>query len=411
MSKSNNPVALLFCQDIDGHRQNYVAVLGKWFLSKGYKVIVALTNAEDGSSPADTPVLGRLLKNQRVLLVELGDTKTDSGITGFWVHRIRMIEDEVQPTWTVLIVGDQCRQTLFGLGTAGRPSMTRRAGIFIYVNHVYKPDLRGTSLPRKVWRYLRWWQWQRRESRYFAQAVWSEMGLDKIITTNENFWRMANDERICLIPEIYRAWGFEMLNNDPMIEKNRKDYQSFLIRNPDREIILYYGTRFARRGYDTLLALACDHVDTVFVSCGREAEEQQSYEHDVAYLREQLKSEGRLFEINLPFLPENPLIDDLFKSVHFVLLPYRQWYGMSGSFFQAVSYGKPVLVPDIGHMAATVRKYSIGLTYTAIKKLDFINKFEIIKGKRHKYITALEAFASEYNEISLFKALERTFTS
>jgi glycosyltransferase involved in cell wall biosynthesis len=409
MRQSNNPV-LLFCQDIDGHRQVYVAVIGKWFLSMGYSVVIALTDTEDGANPIDAPVLGQLLTNQHVHLIELGNAKQDKGIPGFWVSRLRKIEDEVQPDWTILVVGDQCRQTLCGLGDAGRPFMTRRAGIFIYVNHEYLPDLRGKSALRKMRSYLRWWLSRRNERSYFSKNVWRKLGLDKILTTNEDFWRSVDNKHINFIPEIYQAWGFDLPADDPIIERLRQDYHAFLIRNPYRDVILYYGTRFARRGYDILLALSRDHADTVFVSCGRDAG-GQAFAHDIASLRSQIKSEGRLFEVDLPFLPENSLTDDLFLSAHYVLLPYRQWYGMSGSLFQAVSYGKPVLVPDIGHMSSMVKRYGIGLTYAAVDEIDFINKFEIIRREGHKYIPATKEFASKHNQSQLSAALEKSFTT
>lgn len=401
-------VVLIFCQDIDGHRQTYVAVMGAWFRSRGWKVVVALANAEDGCPSGETQVLGQFLSNEDVRVFSLGDAGQDHGAAGFWIKTLRKIEDEVKPDWTVFVVGDQCRRILQGLGYAGRPQGTHRAGVFIYVNHEYRPDLRGLTLSHRLRLCLRWWRNRWRERSYFQRSVWRELGLDRILTTNEDFWRCADDERISFMPEIYRAWGFEMPANDPMIARFRESYQSFLAQQGGRDIILYYGTRFARRGYDTLLALARDYTDTAFVSCGRDAPEQ-AFEYDVASLRNQLNSEARLFEVDLPFLPEHPLTDDLFQSARYILLPYRQWSGLSGSLFQAASYGKPVLVPDIGHMASMVRQHGIGLAFTCGDSSDFQHKFHLLRGDSERYIPAALEFAQRHDQDNLYNNLDAAF--
>lgn len=403
-----NKTALLFCQDIDGHRQNYAAVIGDWFRSRGWSVVAALADAEDGGPPGEVPVIKQLLEGGAARLIHLGDASNDKGGAGYWVKTLRKIEDEVRPGWTVLVVGDQCRVTLRGLGDAGVANGTQRAAIFIYVSHVYPPSINGLSFPDKLMTGLRWVRNYRRQQGYFRRTVWRTLGLDRILTTNGDFQQRAGDARIRLIPEIYKAWGFDMEEEDPGIEQLRKDYRSFLEKHQGREVILYYGTRFARRGYDTLLALVRNHEDTVFVSFGRDAD-GQAFEHDVEKLRQELKAGDRLYEVKRPFLPENPFIDDLFRSARYILLPYRRWLGASGILTQAAGYGKPVLVPDIGHMASIVRRHGIGLTYAHGYDVDLYSQFGLLREKCERYAPAALEFGRSHDREHLYRALDNAF--
>jgi glycosyltransferase involved in cell wall biosynthesis len=401
---------LLFSPHVDGHRQTYVAVLADWFRAQGWGLVAALGDTHAGAPPRETAILSLLVERTGARIVPLGNAAGFHEKVGGWVPWLRRIEDDVYPEWTVIVTGDECRTSLKGLGHAGHPGGARRAAIFIYVNHEYAIDLRALALPQRLRVFNWWWRMRWRERRYFRERVWRELGLDRILTTNEDFWTSAGDERIRLMPEVHRAFGFDLPGSDPRIALHREAYRVFLDRHQGRDVILYYGTRVARRGYDTLLALANDCVDTVFVSCGRDAR-GEPFAFDVAAVRGQLRSADRLFEMDLPFLPEHRLTDDLFQSARYVLLPYRDWYGLSGTLFQAAWYGKPVLVPDIGHMATMVRRHGIGLTFAHNNTADLRRRFHDLRRQADQFVPAARAFGRRNDLAHLHQAFADTFAS
>jgi len=175
-----------------------------------------------------------------------------------------------------------------------------------------------------------------------------------------------------------------------------------------QDVLLYYGGRFIRRGYNTLLALALEHQDTVFVSVGRDAPGERLTEA-ANHWRQQLAAQGRLFELNIPFLPENRLVDDLFRSTRYVVLPYQHWYGMSGSLLQATSYGSPVLVPDIGNMGVTVRRNGIGLTYRHLDLKHLRHQFDELRRDPARFRDSALRFSRRADEKAVFEALKTIF--
>jgi len=175
----------------------------------------------------------------------------------------------------------------------------------------------------------------------------------------------------------------------------------------NRRVILYFGGRCARRGYDKLLHLCSLESDTVFVSCGRPTPSDEAFKYDVSALREALQKEGRIFEVDTPFLPDNAFTDMLFNSAPFVLLPYDDFMGSSGVLVQAASYGKPVLVADLGHMGSLVKRGRIGLCYKNRDEADFLRLYRILCDTAPHYIEQARVFAESYSSREIDAHLSR----
>jgi glycosyltransferase involved in cell wall biosynthesis len=366
-------------------------------------------NDADGRAPRETPILSLFFQKKGTDVVNLGQTRDTEKVPGYWVDRLRAVEEQVLPAWTILINGDELRCSLRGLGADGTVTSRRRAAIFIYANHMYSPLLDGGGSVSRLLRLARWFRRRRRERSYFRSVVWRDLGIRRILTINGYFQRKARDQRIHFLPDIYRSWGFELPSDDRMILQARELYRRFLSEHQGQDVILYYGTRFARRGYDTLLALACENRDTVFVSCGRD-QPGESFASDIAQLRAKLRSQQRFHEVDLPFMPDHALTDDLFSSAKYVLLPYRNFLGVSGILAQACAYGKPVLVPDIGHMASMVRQRDIGLMFRHLDESDFREKAQLMRREHARYAPRALAAGKEYSLDALHRALDQAFS-
>ena len=409
MKTSASRPVLIVTSNLGGHRQNYTAVLGRWFAEAGHAVVVVCGPDEDaaGLPGSRTPILAQFLSKSRARAIDL-DKSIVREPTQFRA-RLAQLETELNPTWTLLVNGEECVHALRGQWPR-ESNQRRRAANFIYFPQEYPVDLRPYSFWDKFRPWARHLRERYRQRRFFKLKVWSQLGLDLILSMDEHAVAALSDPRVRYLPEIYRAWGTDIGPEPPEIGRARLAYAEFLRRHPGKDVLLYYGTRFMRRGYDTLLALAWEHPDTTFVSVGR-AWPGEKLTEAAGVWRQQLVAQGRLFELDIPFLPENSLVDDLFRSTRYVILPYQHWYGLSGSLLQPTYYGCPVLVPDIGSMAVAVRRYGIGLTYRHLDLKDLRRQFDEMRRDPARFRDNAQRFARRLDEKAVFAALAAIFGS
>lgn len=259
-----------------------------------------------------------------------------------------------------------------------------------------------------MYRFIRHLCQRYQQRHYFKRKVNESLGLDLILATDENAVSALCHPRIRYFPEIYRAWGSDRGAELPEIGRARQAYAEFLGLHQGMDVLLYYGGRFLRRGYDSLLELAAECEDTVFISVGRDYPGNMLPEAAVIG-RNKLIEQNRIFQWDLPFLPENSLVDDLFRSAPYVVLPYRNFYGLSGSLFQATSYGCPVLVPDIGYMGVTVRRYGAGLTYHHLDMQHFRHQFDKLRHHPVRFRENAFCLSRRVDEKEIFTALTEIF--
>jgi glycosyltransferase involved in cell wall biosynthesis len=405
MKASTPRPVLVVTSGSGGHRQNYAAVLGRWFAETGHSVVIACGPGEGGLPASQTPILAQFLAKSGAVASDLEKDVVQEPAR--FRARLTQLETDLNPTWTLLVNGEECVRALQGEWPR-ESNQRRRAAIFIYFPQEYPLDLR----PHSFWDKLRPWarhlRERHRKRRFFKREAGSRLGLDLILSMDEHAVAALSHPQVRYLPEIYRAWGSDIGPERPEIGPARLAYAEFLGRHPGKDVLLYYGGRFMRRGYDTLLALALEHQETVFVSVGRDAS-GEGLAKDAGLCRQQLAAQDRLFELDLPFLPENSLVDDLFRSTRYVILPYQHWYGLSGSLLQAASYGSPVLVPDIGSMAGTVRHYGIGLTYRHLDLKHLRRQFDEMRRDPARFRDNALRFSRRVNEKAVFAALAAIF--
>jgi hypothetical protein len=399
--------ALVFCPNSSGHRQVYACVYADFLRRRGLDVTMALGEALPGEAPARSPVVEATMRGGAAHLRDLGDCSGTFRVRGAWVEPILRLEGELRPVLTILPTGDEARLCLAGLGAASQDNRPRRVGIFNSIKYVYAPDTRALPLHERARLAAKRARHVIDEASYYGRLIWDDLGLDIGMAISEEFVRRPEGRRYGYVPDLYREWLSVDGAVEPALDKAARELARFIEDRPGAVVLPYYGLRAARRGYDSLLALADGEPDTIVVSVGRE-ETGERFPRDVEALRERLTSEGRMWERTVPFLPSsNPLVDAVYGSATIAVLPYRNFYCSSGAVLDAARLGVPCLVPDIGWMAARVRERRIGHTYRHLDEDDLPRRFRDMVPVAASYRHAALELAAEYGPDRLEAALAR----
>lgn len=404
--KLANGNILIFCPSLYGHRQNYSYVISNFFLSKGYTIVLAAGENGNLDRFGNYPLVQQLLVDPRVKLVDLGVIDGTDNIAGRWIHTVLDLEKKYLPVLTIFPTADEMRITLEGLGKFPKKETFRRVGIFIYTNYLYKTKVSSETIITKSVRLLKWILLFVKDHYYYNYNLWNRLGLNSAFATNPDFMNIARSSKYHYLPEIYKAWNDDIDMYSDAIDNLCKSYNTFLAKHAKANVILYYGGRAARRGYDVVMKLACDDPDSVFVSCGRFTSDD-CFQHDVKEMRDQLGKHGRFFEVEIPFYPDNKFVDLLYNSCNFVLLPYNNFNGMSGTMIQATTYGKPVIVPNTGYMKSMVDRHKIGITYAENNYDDLLSKYMHMKAYAEEYVGAVYKFANMHGKAHITSALSK----
>ncbi len=382
-----------------GHLQNYCFVFGRCFVETGRHVVVAGGHLPNTSSLLQAELLREMREKWNVELVDLGDISGFVDRPGSMIPQLLGLEDRFHPEWTFIPAGDHIQSALAGLGSERADKTPPRLANFNSVSYIYRQ-------PRYLFEDTFSWlkhgvggYYKRRylENNYYRQDIWQHLGIVKACSPLGDFVDEIRDTRIFWFPDIFRAWGSQQANLPSAFERVSDDYLEFLGRNSGREVILYFGGWCRRRGYDLLLKLCADEPRTAFVSVGRPVPGDSIFRHDVRSLKADLQRQGRIFERELPFLPDNDFTDALFESISFLVLPYDEYLGLSGLLIQAAWYRKPVVVPCMGYMGNLVQRNGIGMTYRPRSMEALRAGFRQISTDTNKFEVAINRFRDTFS--------------
>jgi hypothetical protein len=164
-----------------------------------------------------------------------------------------------------------------------------------------------------------------------------------------------------------------------------------------------FGDLELRKGYDLLLQLAAHDPDCVCVRFGRTKGDYKAT-WDVTLNKEKLIIEERLFEVDT-YIESQELIDFIFSSVRFMILPYRKYYRTSGVMIDVLRRGLPVLTSDKGVMANIVKYYRVGRVFLDGNFVRLQKEFSIFKQNYKKYLKNIEKFNITYEGKNIEKIL------
>lgn len=409
MEDRDDRSVLIYCPDLPGHRQIYCDVLTDFFLWKGLRVVLAIggLQTQSGFEEYSSPYIEQYRGDPRVAIAALGGEAFGPSGAPSW-HAIRSLQRDREVQWTFFVDGDALRSGASLIRTVlGRPRLLgKNCAIFLDATFLYYPiPSRGSSTLRFL-RGLVWWsRMQLRESLFYRVILRRIWDFDVCFFPDGNFVQEFGYKEYHYLPEIHRSFRFKD-RDDSAHEDALRDYHGFLRANSGRDVVLYFGNAEQRKGYDSLLKLVHDHEDLVFVHCGRHAT-AETYDYPVDELKEDIKESGRLFEFLNRYVTSQKLIDELFSSCKFLLLPYRNHYKSSGILIQAVDHGKPVLVPDVGLMNSLLAENGIGSTYDHLCYDDFEAQFVTFRREHACYLDNVMRFRRRFSRDRIFAALER----
>ena len=352
---------LLYCPNTAGHRLSYAARLLPFYLDAGYEVVFAYKGPRlyEGGRKSfleqDPALLEAFTRSEGVHLLPLLDPLRT------WrseLATIVQLQREHEISLTVFVDGDELTRSFLCQLLPGTPRLLgSNYAVIVFSEFFYLGDVPWrTFLGPEYRRYL--------QHGLFIKYVFRYADvLDGAFYADENVIEDLQCPKLIHVPELGHSdvAGPESPEGLRQKEAVAGPYRDFLNAHSGRQIILAFGDLEPRKGFEMLLRLCAEHDDLALVRVGRTKPNYQT-EWDTISLKEQLALEGRIFEVDA-YVTSQELIDSLFESVDYVLMPYVDFYRTSSIMIQALSYGKPVLVPDVGLMYERVRGHRLGLCF------------------------------------------------
>jgi beta-1,4-mannosyltransferase len=121
---------------------------------------------------------------------------------------------------------------------------------------------------------------------------------------------------------------------------NQRQARAKLDIDENKKIILYFGQIRPYKGIDTLIRVfnSSKLEDTILLICGASSDSNSEFTSQL------LESSSDSVRFDLRFIPDDQL-QIYFNAADLVVLPYKQILN-SGTIFLALSYSKPVLIPE-----------------------------------------------------------------
>ena len=380
---------------MDGHRASYCQYFLEVFIKRFDRVYVVTNQGQMTASVKS--MLAPFLKTGKVEIIEIeGGLKITAEV-------FLGLQNKLKADLTVIQEADYHLSIINQQFKKGRKRFRGKTiGIFLRSpNYIYREQLVG-----KRWVY--WWNELRRLKRLFRHwdidsHLFHEFLLpkyhllDHAICLDEYFVKQHGPPHIWM-PDIYFAMDEATSRFDgEECARYQETLDRFLAVNQGREIFFYFGGAEVRKGYDTLLRLAVEEQGC-FIHCGMNIDAFGQYPHDVIELKEILSSENRFYAID-EFLLSHSAVEMFFKKIQYLILPYRRHLGSSGAMLLALSYGKPVLVPDIGLMARRVMDHSLGMVYQHENYQDLKKRVQDIKSVLPgRYEPAIQEFMATFTD-------------
>jgi len=343
--------AMIYSENLNGHRQVYVFVIATILHNLNYKVVVV---ANFSQKVSNSFYIDQFKKIDNLYIIDLGLPPYHVIVN---INKLIELQRSNQISISIFSDADHLislfNQQLF---SRGKRLMGQNIGIFIRPFYFYHKQsiwemLKYIKNLRKNWRF---------DARLFHEIFLPKFNLlDYTMHIDDNF--ASCHKNVSWLPDIFQQFADKVISNECASQRIWiEKINDFKRLNKDNFTVLYFGTAGQRKGYDLLLKLAVDN-NACFIHCGL-IDNNQNYEIDVQSLRKRLEREGRLLETN-EFISDPVTIECFFKSTSHLVLPYRNFLGSSGIMLQALGYGIPVLVPDYGLMGFRVKKYNLGLTF------------------------------------------------
>lgn len=395
------PTALIYSPGFDGHRQVYVFVFTHILKGLGYKIVIAGFQNE---SFENSFYLSKIRKDPSISFI---DTKAYHGNGLSITHEEFLnLQEMVDADLTIFTEADNHISLLSSqTGIKAKKFKGRISGIFLRPFFFYQ---------KRNWidrlKYLKnlpsnW----RTDAEFFHSRLLKHCKImDSALYIDEKF-AGTNTKVYTSIPDVFQQYAESLLKESkPEDQEWVGKLDEFLLRNPNRFVLFYFGTAQVRRGYEQLIRLAVNH-NACFIHCGLQ-DEKATGSKEIHALKQKLKDQDRLFETN-QYLSDPACIERFFRSATHIVLPYQNFPGSSGIMMQSLEYGIPVLVPDYGIIGYRVKKHKVGLTYNPQAPNDLELRFkEFIQIEPSSFKKNIDEFMSSQSVAKLQSTLVKSIT-
>ena len=397
--------AMVYSPNVGGHRPLYskklVDALRNLGVQEIYFVYAGLQKGAGGAFvPLESPHL-KAMDQAGVHMVDVADRfKSGIGELAF----ITGLQREHDIDYTLFVDGDALIGAFTRQLVPGAPKLIgRNCAVFILSEFFHRGSL--------SWRQAR--HPKRREElkhKYFHVYLLRHMDLlDGALFSDECFVRAAKSGKFLHLPEV----GHARIPPDHDERKNRffdeieRRYLEFLGRNKGKDVILAFGDLEMRKGFDYLLRLVKENPDLVLARIGRVKPSYRKTWEETLDL-EQLAVEDRFFEVS-HYINGQQLIDTLFNSVNYLLLPYKNHFRTSSVMIQALSYARPVLVPHVGLPRYRVERNRLGRFFRHLDYEDFAEEYAKLRKDHASYGDGIrEYYEREFSDHVFENTLAKT---
>ena len=379
---------LIYAPRIGGHRQVYCNVITQWALESKMDVILCIGNdwCRDGNTISQgSPYIDLYMTNTNVDFINASQKPPHKSDSEYLLD----LENYIKPDLIFVISGDEFNNSLYSfMKDLIVPKKHSSKWVGIFISCFCYPDL-ANWLKQKVQKLM-----LKQKLKYFDRTYW----LDEYFVNNKN------DKNKFWLPDISKSFNIDVNNDDAEFELLCPQIDNFLMNNKGKDVLLFFGRDFNRKGFDFIIELALEDEQFVVLRAGDPLENTDESQ-EIMEKMSILEKNGRL--LNIPKFIENPsIISKLFQTTNYILLPYRDHYSSSGVMLQAIEFQKPVVVPNIGLMGKRVFENHIGITYKHKKYDEFKKAVYKIQKEYHNYIPYTITFYESFSKEAIFKRLD-----
>ena len=391
-----NKKALIFSPSLEGHRQVYAHYLIEALLNRGNFVNLV---SDPCISRNDYPYLTIYNSNPLVQFIEIPNALQ------FSLQNLKVLQRKLSAELTIFAEADNHLKLL---NEQWLPRSQRLIGknLGIFIRSINYPRLpKIWTNPVNILRFMKHFpaNWIIDPVIFHEFTLPKFKLLDAALTLDEEYVDSHLKPYIWL-PDIV----FPFFPDDPTNAISERQHwepllSSFIERNKGREVLLYFGEAQRRKGYDTLLKLACEE-NCCFVHCGLSSYPEK-YEIDINGLKNTLDARGLLFETKA-YIQSYSAMKLFFESCHYILFPYRGHFGSSGVMLQSVHFGRPVLVPDQGLMGSRTSRHHLGFNYNPDNYEDLKEKWNQIRESWADFSINLTAYKETFSKEEVMWTLD-----
>ena len=379
---------LIYAPLIGGHRQVYCNVITQWALESKMDVILCIGNdwCRGGNTTSQgSPYIDLYMTNNNVDFINTSQKPPHKSDSEYLLE----LENDLKPDLIFVISGDEFNHSLYSFMKdliVSKRHSSKWVGIFIAC--YYYPDS-ANRLKERVLKLM-----LKQKLKYFNLTYW----LDEYFVNN------ANVKNKIWLPDISKSFNVCANNDDAEFELLCPQIDNFLINNKGKDVLLFFGRDFNRKGFDFIIELALEDEQFVVLRAGDPLENMDGSQ-EIMEKMSILEKNGRL--LNIPKFIKNPIIiSKLFQITNYILLPYRDHYSSSGVMLQAIEFQKPVVVPNIGLMGKRVFENHLGITYKHKKYDEFKKAVYKMQKEYHNYVPYTITFYESFSKEAIFKRLD-----